>query len=130
MIDPEQLQGLLALAKLLGGSPETQAETALPQSHIMVGQKVIIRTYSAGCWFGVLTEKSSNEVILSTARRMHRWQTLDGISLSAIALHGTDHKNSKICEPVDSVWLEAVEIIPCSGKAIESLEGAPNVKAS
>lgn len=39
----------------------------------MIGKKVIVRTYSAGCWFGELTEKSGGEVILSSARRMWRW---------------------------------------------------------
>lgn len=38
-----------------------------------IGQEVIIRTYSAGVWFGRLKEKAGNEVILTEARRMWRW---------------------------------------------------------
>ena len=30
----------------------------------MIGAKVIVRTYSAGVWFGELAQKSGNEVIL------------------------------------------------------------------
>lgn len=95
----------------------------------MVGQKVIIRTYSAGVWFGVLTEKSGNEVIISNARRMWQWWAKEGISLSAVSVHGIKDSKSKITEAVANVWLEAIEIIPCTDLAIKSIEGAPNAKA-
>lgn len=93
----------------------------------LIGKKVIIRTYSAGNWFGVLVEKSGAEVILKDARRMWYWKAAQGISLSACALYGIDAKQSKIVEPVSSVWLEAIEIIPCTESAITSIGGAPNV---
>lgn len=96
----------------------------------MVGSKVIIRTYSAGVWFGRLAEKSGNEVILEDARRMSQWWAKQGISLSAVALYGIKQEKSKIVEPVSSVWLEAIEIIPCTDVAIVDLEEAPHVKAS
>ncbi|ACG60406.1 hypothetical protein phiPLPE_84 [Iodobacter phage PhiPLPE] len=95
----------------------------------MLGKKVIIRTYSAGVWFGELSEKSGNEVILINARRMYYWKAKESISLSACAIHGVTN-DSKIVAAVDSVWLEAIEIIPCTEDAIKSLEGAANVKAS
>ena len=94
-----------------------------------IGKKVIVRTYSAGAWFGTLAQKSGNEVVLENARRMWRFWCAESISLSAVALYGVKHDKSKIVEPVPSVWLEAIEIIPCSEKAIASLEGAPHVKA-
>jgi len=95
----------------------------------MIGKKVIVRTYSAGNWFGVLDQKSSSEVILKNARRMWCWWASEGISLSSVAIHGVKNDKSKIVEPVDSVWLEAVEIIPCSSIAINSLESADHAKA-
>lgn len=95
----------------------------------MIGKKVIVRTYSAGVWFGELDEKAGNEVIVKNARRMWRWFAEESISLSAVALHGIKIDKSKITEAVPSVWLEAIELIPASEKAIESIEGAPNVKA-
>ena len=94
-----------------------------------IGDYVIIRTYSAGCWFGLLAEKSGNEVILQNARRMWRWHAAQSISLSGCAKYGVLHDKSKIVEPVECVWLEAIEIIPCKDVAIESLQGAPHVKA-
>lgn len=95
----------------------------------MVGQKVIIRTFSAGNWFGLLAEKSGSEVILKNARRMYRWQCAQSISLSALSIYGIDERKSKIVEEVESVWLKAIEIIPCTAMAIKSLEEAENVKA-
>lgn len=95
----------------------------------MIGLKVIIRTYSAGVWFGTLTQKDGNEVILSNARRMWTWWAKEGISLSSVAMQGIKQDKSKIAESVDSVWIEAIEIIPCSEKSIESIESAKNAKA-
>ena len=95
----------------------------------MVGKKCIVRTYSAGVWFGEITEKSGNEVIIKDARRMWKWWAAEGISLSAVALHGIRHDESRIVEAVPAVWLEAIELIPASDKAIASIEGALNVQA-
>ena len=95
----------------------------------MIGKKCIVRTYSAGVFFGEIAEKVSNEVVVKNARRMWRWHAAESISLSAVALHGIKEKQSKIAEAVPSIWLEAIELIPCSDKAIASIEGAPNVKA-
>ena len=107
-----------------------QTAQGTPSLNGMIGQKVIIRTYSAGVWFGTLSEKGGNEVILKDARRMWRWKASQSISLSAVSIYGVDHGGSSIIEAVSSVWLEAIEIIPCSVDAIASIEGAPNVKAS
>ena len=95
----------------------------------MVGKKCIVRTYSAGVWFGEVAEKSGNEVIVKNARRMWKWWAAEGISLSSVALHGIMQDQSKIVEPVPSVWLEAIELIQASDKSSASIEGAPNVKA-
>ncbi|ECB3807394.1 hypothetical protein EW367_22535 [Salmonella enterica subsp. enterica serovar Fufu] len=94
-----------------------------------IGKVVIIRTYSAGVWFGILSEKSGNEVILAAARRMWRWWAAESISLSAVAVHGINREKSKIAGPVDSVWLEAIEIIPVTDAAFESINGAAHAKA-
>lgn len=95
----------------------------------MIGKKCIVRTYSAGVFFGEIAEKSGSEVIVKNARRMWRWHAAESISLSAVALYGIKEKQSKIAEAVPSIWLEAVELIPCSDKAIASIEGAQNVKS-
>lgn len=95
----------------------------------MLGKEVIVRTYSAGVWFGILSKKSGSEVILKDARRMWRWKAAASISLSAVAVHGIERSKSKIVEPVDSVWLEAIEIIECSVKSAASISGADYVIA-
>lgn len=114
---------VLEIAKMLGGKGD---EATLNR---MIGQRVIVRTYSAGVWFGTLDEKSGNEVILTDARRMWRWWAAKGISLSGCANHGVLHEKSKIVEPVESVWLEAIEIIPCTMAACLNIEAALNAKA-
>ena len=95
----------------------------------MIGKKCVVRTYSAGVWFGEIAEKSNNEVIVKNARRMWQWYAADSISLSGVALYGIKHDRSRIAPVVDSVWLEAIELIPATEKAIASIEGAPNVEA-
>lgn len=95
-----------------------------------IGKEVIIRTYSAGVWFGVLKQKAGNEVILTKARRMYKWWAKESISLSGVARHGIKQDNSKICGELDAVWLEAIEIIPVAGNAAESIRTAPEVVQS
>lgn len=93
-----------------------------------VGQKVIIRTYSAGVWFGKIDEKSGNEVIVSNARRLWYWKAKQSISLSAVAQYGISSE-SKVAPEVPYVWLEAIELIPATKEAIKSIEGAEDAKA-
>ena len=117
---------ILSILKLaLELKPESQTSTGCS----MIDKEVIIRTYSAGCWFGRLSSKEGREVILKKARRMWRWHAAEGISLSGCAIHGIRQEKSKIVEQVDSVWLEAIEIIPCTNIAADSIRGAKNVKA-
>ena len=88
----------------------------------MLGEWVIVRTYSAGVHFGKLTEKEGDEVIIEHARRLYFWKTNGGISLSEVALTGL-HADSKVCAAVPKLWLQAIEIIPCAGLAINSITG-------
>jgi len=96
---------------------------------VMVGKKCVVRTYSAGVWFGEITEKSGKEVIVKNARRLWQWKAKESISLSAVAKHGINQSESKIAPAVDVVWIEAIELIPASDDAIESIEGAVDAKA-
>ena len=116
---------LKEIAELLG-MINTAAKSGL--NSFVIGQEVIIRTYSAGVWFGRLKQKSGNEVILTEARRMWRWWAKESISLSGVALYGIKQEKSRIPGAIDSVWLEAIEIIPISGKAAESIRTAEETK--
>ena len=115
------LKEIAELAELLGAK-NTTAQSGLDS--FVIGQEVIIRTYSAGVWFGRLKEKSGNEVILTEARRMWRWWAKKSISLSGVALYGIKQEDSRIAGAIDSVWLQAIEIIPISGTAAESIRTA------
>ena len=92
-------------------------------------ETVIIRTYSAGVWFGVLNQKSGAEVILKNARRLWQWRCKKSISLSGVAVHGIDQEKSIIAPAVPRVWLEAIEIIPIDGEAAKSIQEAPDAEA-
>ena len=94
-----------------------------------IGETVIIRTYSAGVWCGTLKQKAGKEVILENARRMWKWWCKKSISLSGVAIYGINREKSKITAPVPLVWLEAIEIIPISGEAMESIMEAEIVEA-
>ena len=116
---------LKEIAELIG-MKNTAAESGL--NSFAIGQEVIIRTHVAGVWFGRLKEKSGDEVILTEARRLWRWWAKESISLSGVALYGIKQEKSRIAGAIDLVWLQAIEIIPISGKAAESIRTAQEAK--
>jgi hypothetical protein len=111
------------------GAGRANAEPADAGLNGMVGKTCIVRTYSAGVWFGEIEQKSRNEVIVKNARRMWLWHAAKSISLSGVAVHGIDAKKSRIAPAVEQVWLEAIELIPVSGKAAATIENAPDAQA-
>lgn len=136
---PSELLMMLANVLASAESKQQAEEEPLPPVTVTeakgindyaIGKEVIIRTYSAGVWFGVLKQKAGNEVILTKARRMYKWWAKESISLSGVARHGIKQEDSKICGELDSVWLEAIEIIPVAGGAAESILTAPEVAQS
>ena len=122
-IDDMKLGDIKKIASMFGGSENTGGLNK------MIGQKCIVRTFSAGSWFGEVSEKSGKEIILCNARRLWQWCAKKEISLSAVSLYGLKEDKSKIVAPVDRVWLEAIEIIPCTDEAIKSIEDCENAKA-
>ena len=122
-LDELTLGQLKEVQKLINGVEQSSG------INFAIGEHVIIRTYSAGNWFGVLSQKAGNEVILTDARRMYRWWAAKSISLSGVARYGIIRDKSKICPALKSVWLEAIEIIPVTDTAKESIGGAPDVEA-
>ena len=120
--------GELKQIAALFGQQKTEADnnTGL---QAMVGKKCIVRTYSAGVWFGEIEQKTGNEVIVKNARRLWQWKAAESISLSAVAVYGVDAAGCRFAPAVESVWLEAIELIPASEGAIRSIESVSNVKA-
>lgn len=87
-----------------------------------IGKKVIIRGDKSGVEFGELVEHKGREVTLKDARRIWFWA--GAASLSQLAKDGTTNPSScKFTVTVDSITiLDAIEIIPCTDKAIKSIE--------
>ena len=85
----------------------------------------IIRTYSAGVFAGYIKSRDGKEVCLVNARRIWKW--VGAATLSQMALHGVNSPDEcKFPEAVPEITLtEAIEIIPATEKARESLEGVP-----
>lgn len=86
---------------------------------------VIVRTYSAGVFAGVLESRNGKEVVMKNARRLWYW---DGAaSLSQLAMEGTKApKTCKFPTPVDRVeLLEAIEILDVTPAARKSIEAVP-----
>lgn len=122
-VDDLTIRDARELSALFGASRSAK------NPHPYLGKYVIVRTYSAGSWCGVLSEKDGNEVILTCARRMYRWWAAESISLCAVAIYGVKADKCKIVEAVPTAWMEAIEIIPVSTIAELQLRGMPNVKA-
>lgn len=90
----------------------------------MIGQFVIIRTYSAGVHTGILEECSGTAVVLRDARRIWRWS--GAFTLNEMAMHGCG-EDSRISQPVPTILLtQAIEVIPCSAQAQENLSRSRN----
>lgn len=87
----------------------------------MLNKKVIIRGDRSGVFFGTLTEKNGREVKLTNCRRLWFWS--GAASLSQLAVDGVANpQNCKFTVAVDEiVILDAIEIIPCTVKAVQSI---------
>lgn len=89
---------------------------------------VIIRTYSAGVFAGYLASKeytpAGTIVRLEKARRLWYWE--GAASLSQMAMSGTSKPSScKFPEEVDSIELNAIEIIDTTKAAQDSINSVP-----
>lgn len=93
-----------------------------------IGKKVIIRGNYSGVEFGTLAAQNGQEVTLHNARRIWHWE--GAASLSQLAKDGTACPiNCRFTVTVDSITiLDAIEIIPCTDKAIKSIEGVDEWK--
>lgn len=106
--------------------------TYIPKNSVLVKAEtfdgkeyVICRTSSAGVFAGYLESRNGQEVILRKARRLWYWE--GAASLSQLAVDGVSKPNKcRFPVEVDKVeLLQAIEIIPCTQKAQESIK---NVK--
>ena len=87
------------------------------------GDWVIVRTYSAGVFFGKISSREGKECVMSTARRLWYW---DGAPcLQSLAMDGTSKpQNCKFpCTVANLTLTEVIEITPCSAKGVKSIQG-------
>lgn len=94
----------------------------------MNNQKYIIRCDRAGVFYAEIAERRGSEADLVNARRLWCW---DGAaSLSQLAVNGTvAPRGCKFTVTVPSMTvLGVIEVIPCSDKAVESIEAVPEWK--
>lgn len=86
----------------------------------LIGQKVIVRTYSAGVHIGTLGAKSGKEVRLENALRLWLWK--GAFTLSQVAEQGVK-KGSRVGAPIPQLELtEAIEIFPITDAAFATVE--------
>ena len=95
----------------------------------MNNQKVIIRATNAGVFFGTIKDRNGQEVTMTDCRRLWYW---DGAaSLSQLAIDGVSKpENCKFTVTVPEMTImEVIEIIPCTDKAIKSINSVKVWKA-
>ena len=83
---------------------------------------VIVRTYSAGVFYGKLKQVENDSLILNDCRRIWKWYGAN--NLSNMALVGVTDKSQTRISPKTQNHLakEFIEIIPMSTDAIENLD--------
>jgi len=93
-----------------------------------LNKKCIIRTYSAGVWFGTVKELENSECVLLNARRLWYWDGANSLSQLAVdgSTKGDKCKFSMAINEDCGIYLpQVIEVLPCSEKSIINIE---NVK--
>ena len=91
-------------------------------------EKSIIRTYSAGVFFGEVTKQENTPagviVTIKYCRRLWYWN--GAASLSELSQSGVKRGGNKFSVTVpEMVVAGVIEIIPCTKKAVESITAVP-----
>ena len=111
--------------KVSESEPLTEKEKKRNMNDFKTNEYVICRGYYCGVHAGYIKEREGNHVVLHGARRLWKWHTVKGISLSDVAKYGITANGSKICTKLDEIWLgDVYEIIPCTDAARKSIEEA------
>lgn len=85
----------------------------------VLNKKCVVRSYDAGVYFGTVTEIDGETVKIENVRNIWYWEGAN--CLSQVAIDGI--KTGKVSQTISSMILNRVcQIIPCTDKAIKSLE--------
>lgn len=91
----------------------------------------IIRTHSAGVWFGNIKQLNGTVAIVINARRLWYWS--GAASLSQLAVEGTkrpnDCKFTVTITEEDGVYLpQVIEVLPCTTAAVQNIKAVKEWK--
>ena len=94
-----------------------------------IGEKVIVRANMAGVFFGTLVSKKKDQVLLSNARKIYRWQGAN--TVEDMADKGfVNSENCKITVVVSEIEIYGVaQTLTCTEKAINNIEKISEWKA-
>lgn len=91
----------------------------------------IIRTHSAGVWFGNMKKLDGSIAIITNARRLWSWS--GAASLSQLAVEGS--KKPTACKftvtitDEEGVYLpQVIEVLPCTNEAVLNINSVPEWK--
>jgi len=101
----------------------TGASRIPPSTHPFVGKYVIARCYSAGVHAGTVASVDGENVILKDSRRLWSWKARDGVALSGVAQNGLKSEGKVDTVNPEIALMGVCELIPCSVKARESIDG-------
>lgn len=90
----------------------------------LIGKYVMIRTYSAGVHFGILSKVQPTKdgyypVKLTSAKRVFKWA--GACSLSQLSVDGTTNTDTLISLAIPSQYLCAIEINEMTPEAVNKL---------
>lgn len=85
-------------------------------------EKFIVRCYGAGVFYGEIVSRNGQEAELANVRQIWRWS--GAASLMQLASEGVKYPGDcKFTVTVDKVVVtQVIEVIPCTDKAIKSIE--------
>ena len=87
------------------------------------GYYVIVRGDRSGVFFGICESRSGHEITLRNARKLWYWS--GAAAVEQIAVDGVKNpEKCKLTVTVDSIVItDAIQIIPCTEKAVRCIEG-------
>ena len=85
-------------------------------------EKFIVRCNRAGVYYGAIVSRNEQEVEMANVRNIYYWSGAG--SVMHLASEGVSRPRScKFSMPVERMVLtEAIQIIPCTDKAVKSLD--------
>ena len=114
----------LTLGELKQIAEMFQTSAPTTKTHPLTGKYVIARCYAAGVHAGTVQSVDGENVILTDSIRLWSWKAKDGVALSGVAQNGIQKDKCKLDSKNPLIYLSGVcELIPCSDKAKESIDG-------